>query len=650
MSSITSFNSSFPSASCSSSVPIVEELHPIPPSEDSKGKLEEPSISAVARRETAFDTPAAIDALSDDVLFIIFSYVIDKKGQETTMLQNLRQVSRRWYGIIETSFLRDIFWRQLQTVVKKPQLQATIQEISEAADAGGSSISSFEAENAAGEGPVSDCESENAAGESSIADREVVPAPLAPSYLPQFSRLAQHFIDSACPLEIDEKPIVFGFQAEFYDQLQDRVDISLRLAWSVLRKKLLKKNLFQESELPEHNARTQVIRDWLRDPVHLAKMASLTHFAIELGVHNPSRPQTRSLPLTLSLGSAPFSGFPRELCALSHLTALNLNYNYDLTSLPLEIGNLIQLKRLNISRNRLKSLPHTIGNLTNLKYLYARYNHLTRLPRSVANLIPRLKDHDLSSNRWILIGDYTISLNEPDEMQQFSAQTTHVFQYNGSHFKNGCYRTNRGYLDCLSYPCRTPLGALFQQLLDLGSEEADLQLAFDNLPKELQERIDNRFALSGPSHRKGNRFADRAPFVRTVTRIMQDKLNSLSLNDLGEIYLFVYEVAKRQNESFLTSKEAKSFWKALESQIKKPKKYKDFRNSFDYCPAYDGRSREYMESALEVLSRARSSTSSSNTQTPEQIENLKNSLMGMRIATVNIIRFIDVISKFYPIQ
>ena len=57
-----------------------------------------------------------------------------------------------------------------------------------------------------------------------------------------------------------------------------------------------------------------------------------------------------------------------------------------MTSLPDEIGNLSNLKELNLYKNQLTSLPDEIGNLSNLRKLYLHNNQLTRLPQEIGNL------------------------------------------------------------------------------------------------------------------------------------------------------------------------------------------------------------------------------------------------------------------------
>ena len=55
-------------------------------------------------------------------------------------------------------------------------------------------------------------------------------------------------------------------------------------------------------------------------------------------------------------------------------------YNNQLNSLPVEIGNLINLQYLDLVNNQLNSLPVEIGNLINLQYLDLDNNQLNSLP------------------------------------------------------------------------------------------------------------------------------------------------------------------------------------------------------------------------------------------------------------------------------
>ena len=75
-----------------------------------------------------------------------------------------------------------------------------------------------------------------------------------------------------------------------------------------------------------------------------------------------------------------------EIGNLTNLTELYLNQN-KLTKIPSEIGNLINLTDLSLHFNRLTIIPSEIGNLTNLTQLSLSFNKLTNLPSEIGNLI-----------------------------------------------------------------------------------------------------------------------------------------------------------------------------------------------------------------------------------------------------------------------
>jgi len=73
---------------------------------------------------------------------------------------------------------------------------------------------------------------------------------------------------------------------------------------------------------------------------------------------------------------------PKEIGNLINLKSLYLNSN-QLTKIPKEIGNLINLKELSLSNNKLTEIPKEIGNLTNLEALWLYKNQLTKIPKEV---------------------------------------------------------------------------------------------------------------------------------------------------------------------------------------------------------------------------------------------------------------------------
>ena len=86
---------------------------------------------------------------------------------------------------------------------------------------------------------------------------------------------------------------------------------------------------------------------------------------------------------------------PDSIGNLKNLRILDLSNNY-LTTLPESIGNLKNLEELNLSNNYgFSKLPESIGNLKNLRTLKLKRTNLGSLPESVENLI-NLEDLSLS--------------------------------------------------------------------------------------------------------------------------------------------------------------------------------------------------------------------------------------------------------------
>jgi internalin A len=87
----------------------------------------------------------------------------------------------------------------------------------------------------------------------------------------------------------------------------------------------------------------------------------------------------------LDLGNSRLTSLPLEILKLTNLRALNLSQN-QLTSLPPEIAKLTNLTTLNLSNNQLIRLPAEIGGLSNLTRLYLNNNQLIRLPTEFGGL------------------------------------------------------------------------------------------------------------------------------------------------------------------------------------------------------------------------------------------------------------------------
>jgi len=120
----------------------------------------------------------------------------------------------------------------------------------------------------------------------------------------------------------------------------------------------------------------------------------------------------------LSLFSNNLTALPNEIRQLADLVSLNLSDN-QLATLPSDIFQLTQLKDIRLWVNKLTDLPPAIGKLVNLKTLYLADNQLATLPPEIFGLV-QLKVLYLSENKLTdlspeiekLVNLETLSLNE----------------------------------------------------------------------------------------------------------------------------------------------------------------------------------------------------------------------------------------------
>jgi Leucine-rich repeat (LRR) protein len=98
----------------------------------------------------------------------------------------------------------------------------------------------------------------------------------------------------------------------------------------------------------------------------------------------------------LDLSHWGLTSIPRELGQLTNLRKLYLRDNR-LTMLPDTLGGLVNLRELSLSRNQLRSIPDVIGDLTSLRHLYLHHNQLASLPDPIGRLT-KLRRLDLAYN------------------------------------------------------------------------------------------------------------------------------------------------------------------------------------------------------------------------------------------------------------
>lgn len=126
-------------------------------------------------------------------------------------------------------------------------------------------------------------------------------------------------------------------------------------------------------------------------PSKISHLENLTHLKLnsnQLSTLPKSFGKLKNL-VSLNISSNSLTHYPEAISDLVNLVELDLSYN-DLHSLPESVGNLTKLSKLNLCSNKLnKVLPIHIGQLVSLKRLDIRYNYITNM--DVLGSLPNLE-------------------------------------------------------------------------------------------------------------------------------------------------------------------------------------------------------------------------------------------------------------------
>lgn len=308
-------------------------------------------------------------------------------------------------------------------------------------------------------------------------------------------------------------------------------DTALELVWtSIIQTPPL-------NELQDLPTEAHEIRKWLNDPAN-AEVISSVEF--------------------LMIGDHHLVVFPPEISKFTGLKSLTIFNNKQLEALPDCIGNLTNLKTLQLSFNGLKTLPCSIGNLSNLVTLELDNNQLQTLPDTICkcDLLTKLSVRNnplealpvqignLKQLDWIMAQSTRLT-TIPTSMQNSSA---HIYIYNTPLHLFYCLCDILAHSDIdqamqhwTSYPCQSYL-ASFCQSIHLQEDQSILESKFSQLPQKIQKLI--RMML-GPDFQVNPWAAKRSQLMDAVSSAIRTYYTDFSDDNVKRIHFMVWDLAGR---------------------------------------------------------------------------------------------------------
>lgn len=119
--------------------------------------------------------------------------------------------------------------------------------------------------------------------------------------------------------------------------------------------------------------------------------------------------------VSINLSQQGLTEVPIELKGNKTVKVLRL-YGNNIDTLPEWIGELENLEKLYLGKNKLRLLPESIGNLKQLKLLSAQYNDIEFLPNSITELV-NLEQLILNQNKIEFLPDSIGRLKKLDVLQ-----------------------------------------------------------------------------------------------------------------------------------------------------------------------------------------------------------------------------------------
>ena len=133
------------------------------------------------------------------------------------------------------------------------------------------------------------------------------------------------------------------------------------------------------------------------------------------GGYEPSEEERTALLEIKNLSLHRGESIPASIGNLTNLRHLDMS-NSDISFLPENIGNLTNLQHLDMSNSDISALPESIGHLTNLRTLFLRGTQIRRLPESIGCL-KCLRSLNLSASMISELPEKHSESDEPSESQ-----------------------------------------------------------------------------------------------------------------------------------------------------------------------------------------------------------------------------------------
>nr|WP_322734435.1 leucine-rich repeat domain-containing protein [Nostoc sp. DedVER02]MDZ7987788.1 leucine-rich repeat domain-containing protein [Nostoc sp. DedVER02] len=126
----------------------------------------------------------------------------------------------------------------------------------------------------------------------------------------------------------------------------------------------------------------------------------------------------------LDISDNPLESIPDVVTQILHLEELIL-IRVELTKIPNAIAKLTNLTQLHLSDNKITQIPEAIAKLTNLTQLYLSDNQITEIPEAIAKLT-NLTQLDLSKNQITEIPEAIAKLTNLTQLYLYSNQITEI--------------------------------------------------------------------------------------------------------------------------------------------------------------------------------------------------------------------------------